>query len=317
VLKIAAIALGLSLALCAGSAFAQTPPALQTIRLASAPDDDITPILYAQRAGLFRAALISVDLQRATSGSAVAAAVAAGAIDIGKSSIVPLINAHSRGFPFTLVAPSAIYRSSFATSGLIVPKDSPIRSARDLTGKTISVAGLQDLNWLGTNVWIDKNGGDSKAVHFLEVPGTSAAAALDSGRIDAATIVNPVLAQDLASGKYRMLGHVLNAVGKDRLLQSAWFTTDAYASSHHDVIEKFVGVLRQAALYANSHQDETVELLAQFSGMDPATIRSMPRAFAGTTLDPREAQPLIDAAARYKLIEKPFPAQEFISQYMR
>ena len=67
------------LALCG----AATPLAAQTqpvhLRLASAPDDDATPILYAQSAGLFRAAGLDVDLTAAGSGSAVAAAGAGGA----------------------------------------------------------------------------------------------------------------------------------------------------------------------------------------------------------------------------------------------
>jgi NitT/TauT family transport system substrate-binding protein len=314
--RIAAIALGALLLLCAQRSFAQTSPPLPVIRVASAPSDDMSPILYADKAGLFKAAGIAVDVQKASSGSAVAAAVAAGAVDIGKSSLVPLISAHGRGFPFTIVAPSAIYLASNPSSAIIVPKNGAIRSAHDLSGKTVSVAGLQDLNWLGTQVWIDKNGGDTKAVHFLEVPITSVAAALDSSRVDAATLQNPVLAQDLESGKYRVLGCMINAIAP-RVLQSAWFTTDSYAAKNRDLIGRFVRVLRQSSEYTNRHPDETVDLLASFTGMEPATIRHMARAIAGTSLEPREVQPMIDAAAKYKLIEKPFPAREFISEYMR
>jgi len=313
VLRIAAIALGLSLVLSTGAP-AQTPSALPVIRVASAPSDDMTPVLYADRAGLFRAAGIAVDVQRTSSGSAVAVAVAANAVDIGKSSIVPLISAHARGFPFTLVAPSAVYTSASHSAAVIALKTSTIRSARDLNGKTVSVAGLQDLNWLGVQAWIDKNGGDVKSVHFLEVPVTSVAAALDAGRIDAGALQTPVLAQDIETGKYRILGYMTDSIGH-RFLQSAWFTTQAYAAKNPDLIARFVHALRQAAEYTNQHPDETVDLLASFTGMEAATIRRMPRVVAGTSIDTREIQPLIDAAVKYKLIEKPFPAQDFISQF--
>jgi NitT/TauT family transport system substrate-binding protein len=310
--RIAALALGLLLLFSSGAP-AQTPPALAVIRVASAPSDDMSPVLYADRAGWFRSAGISVEVQRASSGAAVAAAVAAGAVDLGKSSIVALISAHARGFPFTLVAPSAIYLASAPGSAIIVLKDAPYHSARDLDRKTISVAGLQDLNWLGTQAWIDKGGGDVKSIHFLELPITSVASALDGGRIDAGTLQNPVLAQDLATGKYRALGYIVDAIGS-RVLQSAWFTTDSYAAKNPELVKRFVSVLRRASDYTNRHPDDTIDLLASFTGMDAATIKKMPRSYAGTTIEAREVQPLIDAAAKYKLIEKPFPAQELISQ---
>jgi hypothetical protein len=41
-------------------------------------------------------------------------------------------------------------------------------------------------------------------------------------------------------------------------------------------------------------------------------IKSMTRATTAIKLDPHDLQPLIDAAARYKLIERAFPAEELI-----
>src|SRR5579863_6587500 len=96
--------------LCVASAsLAQTPAAPATLRLASAPDDDVTPVLYAQHAGLFRAAGIDVVITPLANGAAVAAAVAGGSVDVGKSSTMSLINAHARGVPLTIVAPSGFY----------------------------------------------------------------------------------------------------------------------------------------------------------------------------------------------------------------
>src|ERR1700686_3804549 len=85
---------GAALPLLPRAALAQ---GLTVLRLAAAPGDDITPILYGQSAGIFKSAGLEVQLQALGSGSATAAAVAGGAIDIGKSSITTLISAHARG----------------------------------------------------------------------------------------------------------------------------------------------------------------------------------------------------------------------------
>jgi hypothetical protein len=39
-------------------------------------------------------------------------------------------------------------------------------------------------------------------------------------------------------------------------------------------------------------------------------VQKMSRATYGTTLEPAAVQPLIDAAAKYGFLERPFPARE-------
>jgi NitT/TauT family transport system substrate-binding protein len=311
--RAAVLLFAVALAASAGAATAQAPaPAI--VRLASAPDDDVTPVLYAQSAGLFRAAGLDVEIAPLTNGSAVAAAVAGGSVDLGKSSLMSLVNAHARGLPLTVVAPSGFYEARSLSDGIIVVKDSPIRTARDLDGKTITVPALNDFFSIATKAWLDKHGGDSSSVHFLETPAILVGAALDAGRVDAGTLANPLLAQALATGKYRRLGSIVEGIG-EHFVYSAWFGTTDYVAKNHAAVERFVRVLQRAAIYANGHHAQTIELLAKFSGADPATIARTPRVTYATSLEPRFLQPLIDAAAKYKAIPAAFDAREMISPY--
>jgi len=68
-----------------------------------------------------------------------------GALDIGFSNTISIAAAHKRGLPFTFVAPASIYASSAPTSVLMVRKDSPMRTARDLNGKTIGANALKNI----------------------------------------------------------------------------------------------------------------------------------------------------------------------------
>src|ERR1039458_4453229 len=79
-----------------GNSPAQTPADVTTIRFISSPSDDLRPVLYAQSAGLFKKAGLDVEITRATSGAVVAQSVIAGAMDVGKSSLVSLIAAYAR-----------------------------------------------------------------------------------------------------------------------------------------------------------------------------------------------------------------------------
>ena len=60
---------------------------------------------------------------------------------------------------------------------------------------------------------------------------------------------------------------------------------------------------------------ETAPLLAAFTGIETSHVLAMKRVTCGEYLDPRDIQPAIDAAAKYKIIDKGFPAQELISPY--
>lgn len=285
---------------------------LSVLRLAAAPDDDITPILYGQSAGIFKSAGLEVQLQALGSGSATAAAVAGGAIDIGKSSLTTLISAHARGVPFVIVAPASIYSETSPVAGFVVAKDSPIASARDLNGKTVSASSLKDLISLATQAWIDAGGGDSKTVHFIEIPSSAVSAALAQKRIDGATVVTPALAETLDSGNAKLLGRSFSAIAKHFLI-AGWFTTSDFLAKHPETVRRFVGALHQAAAYTDAHRAETVALLANYSHIAPETIRRMVRSTAGSVLDPKDIQPIIDAALKYKIIDKTFAAQELIA----
>lgn len=276
------------------------------------PNDDVTPLLYAQQSGLFAKAGLEVTFQANSSGAAIAAAVAGGAYDIGLASMMALITGHARNVPFVMIAPSLLYETEDPAALLVVLNDSPFRSVRDLAGKVIGVSAIKDINWVGTRAFLDQNGVDSASVKFVEVPQTAIPAALQQRRIDAATLLNPTLQVAMATGNYRSVGKPHDGIAK-HFLVAAWFTTTDYAGKHPDVIARFAEVAHAATVYANGHHAQTAPLIAAFAGVDPATVRDMKRVTCAEYLDPRDIQPAIDAAVKYGVIERGFPAQELIS----
>ncbi|MFN2460657.1 MAG: ABC transporter substrate-binding protein, partial [Candidatus Velthaea sp.] len=137
-----------------------------TIRVGATGNDAAAEVYYADELGLFKKRNLVVQIQNLRNGAAEAAAVAGGALDIGEQNIVSMSNAHARGLTFKFLAPAATYVSSASTTNLLVGKDSPMKTARDLSGKTVAVSALGDLSQIAAQAWIDKNGGDSASVHF-------------------------------------------------------------------------------------------------------------------------------------------------------
>lgn len=311
--------LGRAAFLTAGAAFAVAPGRLRAqttpvkIRIAGSPDQDIIGALWGAQSGIFARYGLDVDVQSANSGAVVAAAVVGGSIEIGKSSVLGLLTAHARGVPFLLEAAASIYNSKIPNTALIVAKDAALRTGRDFNGKTIAVPALGDLFTIVNSAWVDANGGDSRTVKFLELPGRAAAEAIAAGRVDGATLAEPILNDALATGKCRILGRSFDAIGAT-FIETAYYCTTDYASKNADAVARFRKALNEAVTYANAHRTEMIPVIARYSKVDEKTVAAMSPAplAAANTIDPRLLQPMIDAALKYKAIPKPFPAKEIV-----
>jgi NitT/TauT family transport system substrate-binding protein len=303
----------LALPLMRGRAAFAEPAALV---VASSLEDDVVPVLYAQHAGIFKRENLEVRVQPVDSGAAAAAAVAGGAVTIAKSSLMALIAAHAHGVPIQLVAPGSYYTSADPIAALIVAAQSPIKTAKDFTGKIVAGAALKDVKAIATAAWIDQHGGDSKSVRFVEVPTSAIIPALQNGRIDGATVLNPTLDQALSSGAARALAPSFSAIA-NRWLITAWFTTTDVIARDADLVQRFVHGVRDAAVYANAHNAQMAGVLAPFLHQDPAELAKLPRSPLGTVLDPREIQPVIDVAVTYGVVKAPFPAADLIAPFAR
>ena len=276
------------------------------------PNDELSPLLYAVHAGLFRKVGLDVQVQAATSGAAIAAAIIGGSFDIGSVSMMAQITGHVRGVPFTMIAPSLLYVSDQPSTLMLVRNDSPIKSVRDLAGKTIASGAIRDVGWLAAHAWADANGVDSTTLKFVELPMASSAAALEYKRIDAVGLINPSLAEALATNEFRSIGKPFDGIAK-RWLIASYCCTNEYATKNPSVVSRFASVMSAAVRYANKHKSETAPLIAAFAGIELSHVLTMKRALCSDSLDSRDIQPVINVAAKYGAIDRTFPAQELIN----
>ncbi|HXF32920.1 MAG TPA: ABC transporter substrate-binding protein [Candidatus Acidoferrales bacterium] len=312
--------LGFALRVCAwivtfsllglAAAPAQTKPGMVTVRIASIPNDDMTSVLYAWKSGMFAKAGLDVQIDKASSGAAVATALIGGTYDIGKSSITPIFDAYEKGLPFTIIACAAIYDSKAPYGGMVVAPDSTIRTGKDMNGKIMGINSLNDIGKVAVDAWMMSTGGDPKTVKFLELPMSASPAALAQKRIDAGQMTNPPLAAALLAHQVRMIP-AYTAVAP-RFLFSVWFTTRDYAAKNPQTVKTFASVVARAARYVNTHHQQTVDMVAQWTGIRPETVATMPRVENGEALIPSQLQPVIDASLRDGVIKKSFSAMDLL-----
>lgn len=293
------------------AARAQATPAT-TLHLASNPNDDVTPVLWAMHTGMFAKAGLSVDLQTLSTGAAVTAALVSGALDVGKSDLLPMVAAHSHNVPLKLVAPCSLWLTDKPTSALLVLKDSRIYQAKDLNGAVFSSPGLLDLIQVSTRLWVDTHGGDSSTLKFIEIPSGAAFESVVAGRVAGTVLSAAYLSTAISSGKARVLCHPNDAI-TSRFMLSGWISSDAVIAQKRDALIRFAQVVQEAGEYTNTHQSETLTLSAQFNNLEPAVLAATQRTFTTPYLEPKDLQPLVNAAAKYNVIAQPFDAKDLIS----
>lgn len=281
--------------------------ALIPISVGVANDEDFAEGYYAKDKGFFEQAGLDATLTSLSNGGALTAAVVSGGLDVVTTNTGSMSTAHARGVPLFLLFPAGLYDSSKMTAALMVMKNSPIRSARDLTGKKVAITTLNTLYHVSCRNWIDANGGDSSQVQFIEVPLSIHLIALRDGRVDAAAMVEPWVSP--AKGEARMLGIPYDSIAK-RFMIAGWVTAQDYISRNPAAVKAFVSAIRKTAEWANSHPDEIPPILARNLKIPLEQIAGIPRATMGTALDPALIQPVIDAEYRYKLVPKTFAAAE-------
>ena len=295
------------------AAFALAPrivraQALESIRVGGVPTDDLTPVYYAIKNGLYRKAGLDVELIPTTSGTTATQAAVSGAYEMGKGSGIAAMLAHLRGLPLTLVANGILWDPKKPFTLILVAADSPYKTAADLNGKISSAAALNDLGTLGIVTWMDKNGGDSKTLKWVEIPNSVAAISLVEHRTDVATLNEPQLNAALESGKVRVIGDI-GAVA-DHYAITVYFANADWAAKHPDAIKRWVRVTYEAAAYTNAHKAETAAMMSEVTKIPMTVFQKMTRSDHATTSDPALLQGAIDSAARYKYIPRGFNAKE-------
>ncbi|HEX3866664.1 MAG TPA: ABC transporter substrate-binding protein, partial [Gemmatimonadaceae bacterium] len=285
---------------------AQTPV---KIKAATGAVEEFALPYYAAQKGFFRDAGLDVDLTLIVGGGAITQALAAGAVDLAVTNSGSLASAHARGLPIYLLTPCSVFSEVQPIAHVLVPKNSAIRSAKDLAGKTIGVTTLRDMIQAAVMCWIDQHGGSAKEAKWYEIPSGEMAPALTTGRLDAVAIVEPFYTQ--LADKFTAIGLPYENMNGGKPFQ----TTGAigykpWVDANKDATRRFAQALLKTADWANKNSAEVTALLGQLTKVDPAVLAAYHRVTYSTSSDPRLMQPVVDAVAKYGFIPHSFPVSE-------
>ena len=132
---------------------------------------DNAAMFMAMEKGFFKAEGLELETLPLAGGAPIINGVTSGDLQFGWSNVISLYQAHVEGFDFKLIAGGATnVRGANESHAIVVGVNSPIKVAKDLEGKTVAVNTLNNIVHLMALAWVDKNGGNSAKIKFVELP---------------------------------------------------------------------------------------------------------------------------------------------------
>jgi NitT/TauT family transport system substrate-binding protein len=299
----ALLALLLAAAGCGGddgepaSAGGQDGQRRATVKMAYLAVASDAAMVLGRKKGFFEREGIELRLTEVgAGGAAVVPALLSGEYDVASGGIDGPILAAAKGLDVKIIgmngAPVSKGHTHEAgtergTSAIAVPSNSSIRGYGDLAGKRVAAITVSGLQYLCIAGALEKAGVDPKSAKVLEIPAPEMITALESRRVDAATLVEPFLTQAAGDG-YRLLGDpCIEAMPGAQ--QAGFFTSGRWAKENPDLAQRLARALTRSNEYANAHPDEVRRVLPDYTKIPPkvaAKITLTPwKTGGGSTLD--------------------------------
>jgi ABC-type nitrate/sulfonate/bicarbonate transport system substrate-binding protein len=90
-----------------------------------------------------------------------------------------------------------------------------------------------------------------------------------------------------------------------------YFDTADYVKANTDTLKKFAAAIADAGQWANANPDAAALILEKYSKRPP--VKTMFHAVFPARFKPADAQPMIDAAAKYGALKAPFPSVDMMA----
>jgi len=287
------------------------------LRVAGVFSDLFAEPFYANAAGAFAKRGFGVTPTSLNNAGAVVAAIGGGSLEMGTGDLVSGINAINAGVPIALIAGGGLYRSPIdaPTAIIAVGQDSPVKTPADLAGKSIGVPTLVGLTTASLRAWLPEHGVPLASVKLVEIPASAGVPAVLRGTIDATLVSEPFVTQ--FKGQIRGVGFPYDAIAEHaptkQFCVSVWYASKPWIDQDRDRAHRALQAIYETATWANTHHDETFDILVRDGHLDADKIRGMSRVQFATSLTPDAIAPVVTVAEAAKLFSKTVDVNSLIT----
>jgi NitT/TauT family transport system substrate-binding protein len=298
----AASALALLLAACGDSGSDKAGGGQDAhVTVAALPLTDSAALYIARDRGLFKKEGLEVDIQPVQQSIQALPALTKGQVDvIASANYVTFLQAYEKGTLDVRILAEGV-RTAPHMMDVLVPKDSPIKSAADLKGKKVAVNILHNIQTLTLDAILDKQGAGRPDYRQIAFP--QMGPALERHQVDAVHVVEPfdsAIQDDLGA-------RILLDGGSDPVTSlpiSGYVTTAQFAKKHPDSAAKFRRAIEAASAIADRDPAAVRAELPKYTKVTAAQATSIGLPEYAPTADADQLRRLIGLMREQGLLKK-------------
>ena len=188
-----------------------------------------------------------------------------GSVDVGFVGEAPPIFAQAAGANFVYIGHDPAAPEAEA---IVVPKDSPIKTAADLKGKKIALNKGSNVHYLLVRA-LEKAGLKYSDVQPVFLPPADARAAFEKGSVDAWSIWDPFLAAVEKQGGARIVVDGRNGVANN---YQFYLAERGYAEKRPDVIKALFDDSLEQGRWLKANLKQAAAIIAPLQGLEPSVV---------------------------------------------
>ncbi|MFI7126436.1 ABC transporter substrate-binding protein [Nonomuraea sp. NPDC050153] len=260
------------------------------------PVPSSAPLFIAEKRGFFKEEGLTVKTEIIQAPQAVMPKILNGSMDAFLTSYVSLMAINDSG-----AAKLKLFQHSQEAApnvaGVVVAKGSPIKTAADLKGKTIAVNVLKALGQTLTNAHLQEAGLKPEDVKYVPVQFADQIAALGSGQVDAAWLVEPFLTAAKKSGATQIIDTTDGVTAGVPI--DGWGVTEDWLAKNPKTAAAFHRALAKAQQIAGTDRKAIDEVVPTYTQIPADAAAAMTLGKFSMEADKASVQKLADLLQGY------------------
>jgi NitT/TauT family transport system substrate-binding protein len=275
------------------------------------PVADCASLQLAITRGFFKAEGLTVKTQILQGGAEAIPRLKSGNLEATCGAYVPFFQAESQGVIKLRIVANA-FQSAAGTHVVLVAKDSPIHSVRDLAGKKIGVNVKHNLASLLIQVLVQSQGVKlDEDKDFIPVAFPDMQNALKTGSVDAVQAVEPFNTQLQNSIGARQIADTDQGTTADFPISGFAMNQD-FATKNPKTVAAFQRAMAKAQAML-SDRKVLEQVVPTYTKIDAATVTKLHFGTFPTTVDVTKLQRVADIMQQYGYLTKPLDVKSMVS----
>lgn len=283
--------------------FALLPAQLHAqLLIGGTPNPEQVTAMVAEQEGIFKKHGIDGKFTIIPINPTIPPALMSGSIQVGVPTPTTLLQAVDNGIDLVIIAGGSVNNPKGTGIGIVVRKDSGIKTAKDLQGKRFGAPGLNAVLHVMVRRWLMQEGIDPKSVNFVEAMFPVHADLLKAGQIDAVVTADPFLTRIKQSGEGEEILNLVTTLPDD-VPPVMYVTTRDWAQKNPDQIKAFRAAIEEAAGFIAANPDKARDAIGKALKLPPPVLKMVNLPKVSTKVTPAQVAFWIDVMNKQNMLK--------------